>query len=54
MHVSDCQVLRGLAHILPKEKEQLLDPFIPSVGFPEDIVDTSPLKLIGRVCDESS
>jgi hypothetical protein len=54
MYVGDCQVRPSLAHILPKDKEQWLDPFVLSVDFPEHLVDSSPLKLIDRVCDESS
>jgi hypothetical protein len=54
MYVGDFQVLRGLAQILLKDREQLLNPLIPSVGFPEYLVDYSLLKWIGRVCDESS
>jgi hypothetical protein len=53
MYVGDCQVMCGLAHILPKDKEQLFDPLIPSMFFAEHLINSSPLKWIGRVCDES-
>jgi hypothetical protein len=51
----NCQKQHSLAHFLPEDREHFLVPLVPSVGFAEHLLDSSPSKwFCCRVYVESS